>query len=533
MSDSKPAGSADRAAADKRDLLSRRLRGARAALDAERAKATREGGIERREEAGRAPLSLAQERLWFLERLIPGTPLYNVGRALALEGSLDRAALAEALRRVVARHEVWRTGFVELEEAGEALPVQRIEEDVALPLPVVDLSALPQGERDREAARLATASARRPFDVRRPPLLRALLLATAAERHRLVLTVHHLVFDGWSLGVLLRELSQAYRSLVDDTTADGTTAELPELPIQYGDFAAWERATLRAADDDGGVGWWSERLADLPPLDLPTDRPRGGERSLRAEAVDFALPADEVDRLRETALAARGSLYMVLLAGWAVLLARYTGGERFAVGTPVAGRGEKETEGLIGFFVNTLALPLDASGDPTAAQLVERVRDGVFAALEHQEVPLARVVAALAPERSLAHSPLFQTSFALQNAPLGDLDLPGVRLTDLSVVHRGAGDQDLNLSLEETADGGLGGFLLFDPALFDRATAERLLGHYRRLLSALAGAPERRLSELAMLDEGELTHLTRELPGETSGYPRDATLASMLRATVA
>ena len=548
-------GSGAGLSAARRALLERRLRGALASRD-DAAPAT--ASIPRRRDRRWAPLSPAQERLWFLERLVPGTPLYNVSRALTLEGRLQRGALAAALHGLVARHEALRTRFVETAEpassgrdAGggpaEAGPVQEIAAAVAVPLPAVDLAALPAARRAAESRRLAEGEARRAFDVTRAPLLRALLLAAGAQRHVLVLTVHHLVFDGWSLGVLLRDLSRLYAAALAAAEAEpgvgnavpGVSNAVPALAgPQFADFAAWQRERLagggeEAARDAAQLDAWRRRLAGLEPVELPTDRPRGAERSLRAGHLPLTVEAPLAEALRRLARERGASLFMVLLAGWQALLARYTGSRRVAVGSPVANRGAAETEGMIGFFVNTLALDVDLSGDPTAAALVERTRDGVLDALAHQEVPFSRVVEALAPQRSLSHSPLFQTSLALQNAPAGDLELPGLRLAGLDIVHRGATDQDLNLSLEETADGGLGGVILYDAALFDAATVERMVAHWRRLLAAMAARPETRLSQIDLLGDAERRDLLVARNDTASAYPRDGSLAAAFLAAAA
>src|SRR6185436_10309618 len=388
------------------------------------------------EAGGRAPivreprdrplvLSFAQQRLWFLDQLEPGSPVYNLPAAIELTGRLDVPALAAAFGEVVRRHEAFRTTFSFVE--GE--PAQVVAEPAAFALPLVDLQGLPRpGNVEAESRRLAAAEARRPFDLGDPRgglMLRATLLRQGAERHTILLTMHHVASDGWSLGVLVREIGALYAAF-----AAGRPSPLPELPVQYADFAAWQRRHLSGERLAGELAWWRGRLAGMPPaLDLPTDRPRQAVPSGRGAVQVFSI--DREGRAGLTALSRRHgtTLFMTLLAGFAALLGRHAGQDDLAVGTPIAGRTRVEIEPLIGFFVNTLVLRADLSGDPGFGELLGRVREATLAAYAHQEVPFERLVEDLAPERDMGRLPLVQVLFSLQNAPSAPLQLPGLTLT--------------------------------------------------------------------------------------------------------
>jgi amino acid adenylation domain-containing protein len=432
---------------------------------------------------GPLPLSFAQQRLWFLHRLEPGSAAYNVPLAARLTGALDVPALAAALAEVARRHEVLRTRFVET--GGE--PAQVVVEEAAVPLPEVDRETLLAGE------------AARPFDLAAGPPVRALLLRRGETEHVLLLTLHHIVSDGWSLGVLARELGEIYPAL-----AAGRPSPLPPLPLQYGDFAVWQRDRLRGETLASLLAWWGQRLAGVPPLDLPTDRPRSLQPGSPGGQVALTVPRGE------TAAFARRqgcTLYMVLLAAFEALLGRYADQTDFAVGSPVAGRGWRELEELVGCFVGTLAMRADLAGDPTAAELARRVRETALGAYAHEELPFEKLVEELAPERDLGRSPVFQAMLALQNAPLPELALGEVALEPLEMA-TGAAKFELTLSLRETADG-LSGTLEYRADLFDHATAERAAGHFATLLAGLAADPGRRWSDLPLLTPAELAQVAQ------------------------
>ncbi|HSF40925.1 MAG TPA: amino acid adenylation domain-containing protein [Thermoanaerobaculia bacterium] len=442
---------------------------------------------------GALPLSFAQQRLWLIDQLQPGTPLYNLPVVLRVEGPLDAAVLARSLGEIVRRHEALRTVFA---VEGDS-PVQGIEPPAPFVLRRVDLSGLPEPGREARARALTREEAGRPFDLSRDPMLRGLLVRLAPEDHAVALTLHHVASDGWSLGILVREVAALYAAF-----AQGKPSPLPELPVQYADFAVWQRSWLHGEALEQEIDWWRQELADLPPLlTLPTDRPRPAAQSYRGATRPVRLPAELSRHLGALGRRSGSTLFMVLLAGFEALLGRFSGQDDLAVGSPIAGRNPVETEGLIGFFVNTLVLRGDLSGTPTFGELLGRVREAALAAYLHQDVPFEKLVEELAPERSLAHAPLFQVMLVLQNAPVESLAIEPLRL-------RPAGDTgtmakfDLTLTLEETEDG-LRGVLEHATDLFDAATIDRLAVHFERLLAAALATPERPARELPLLSPAE------------------------------
>ncbi|HBL30620.1 MAG TPA: non-ribosomal peptide synthetase, partial [Acidobacteria bacterium] len=444
---------------------------------------------------GGLPLSFAQQRLWFIDQLEPGSALYNIPVALRLAGPLDVAVLARALGAVVARHEALRTVFA----VRDGEPVQVILPAAPVPLPVVDLAGLPG-----TAGRLLRDEANRPFDLRTGPLLRAGLLRLAGEEHVLLLTLHHIASDGWSMGLLVHEVTALYAA-----SAAGRPSPLPAPPVQYGDFAVWQRSWLHGAVLAEEIAFWRRQLAGLPPLlELPVDRPRHAVQSFRGAARPVRFPADLTRRLETLGRREGATLFMVLLAGFQALLARTGGQEDLAVGAPVAGRNRVEIESLIGFFVNTLVLRGDLTGDPTFRELLHRVRETALTAYRHQDVPFEKLVQELAPERSLAHTPLFQVLLTLQNTPSQPPGLPGLTAELLSPGTESA-KFDLTLALQESA-GGLAGSLEYRCSLFDATTLERLAGHLLRLSSAAAADPDLRFSQLPLLSPQERHQLLVE-----------------------
>ncbi len=354
------------------------------------------------------PLSFAQERLWFLEQLSPGGASYHIARAFSLAGPLDVAALARSVDTIVSRHEVLRTSFEV--EAGQ--PVQVVVPELALSIPVLDLRAVPEPAREEEARRLEREEVLRPFDLARGPFLRLTLLRLAAERSVLLLTLHHIAADGWSLGIVYREMGELYRGL-----AGGGMRSLAPLPIQYGDFAVWQRERFGGAVLEKLLAYWRPQLAGAPPmLALPTDRPRPAVQSFRGGGCRRVLPEDLAARLRSFGQGAGATPFMALLAAFQALLLRHTGQEDLVVGSPVAGRSRSELEGLIGLFINMLVLRTSLASDPGLRELVGRVREVSLSAYAHQEMPFEKLVVELAPERDLGHAPLFQVIFVLQSA---------------------------------------------------------------------------------------------------------------------
>jgi amino acid adenylation domain-containing protein len=456
------------------------------------------------------PLSFAQQRLWFIEQLNPGEATYHLPAALRLRGDLDPAVLEQALTEIVRRHESLRTTF--RSEGGE--PVQVIAPPAPFALPITDLRALPSDERDAAARALAADEAVRPFKLDSEPPVRALLARLDDAEWQLPFTLHHIAGDGWSLGLLVHEVSALYEAF-----SRGEPSPLPALPVQYADYAVWQRAWLTGDVLDAQIGWWRDLLAGAPPLlELPTDRPRPLVQGEEGRTAPFAIPAETADALRALARREGATLFMVLLAAWQGLLARYAGAEDVSVGTPIAGRTRLETERLIGFFVNTLVLRADLSGDPPFRALLGRVRETTLGAYQHQDVPFEKLVEALQPERSMSHTPLFQVLFTLQNNTREALRLGAVEAEPVE-ASRGAALFDLSLNLGE--DGGaLAGSLGYRAELFDDATAERMLGHFGALLRAVAADADLRIADVDLLDAGERARLAewsgteRALPAE-------------------
>ncbi|HEX2092678.1 MAG TPA: condensation domain-containing protein, partial [Longimicrobiaceae bacterium] len=390
-------------------------------------------------------------------------------------------------------HEPLRTVFA---ETGEGC-AQVVLAPAALQLPVEDLGALPEAAREPELRRRLRAHAAEPFDLLRGPLFRPVLLRLGPAEHVLVLRMHHVVGDGWSIDVLYRELSAIY-----DAFSRGEPSPLPELPIRYADYAVWQREQLSGERLRAQLAYWSERLADAPPvLELPTDRSRPATPDHQGGVCPVDVDPGTVDRLRSLARGEGATLFMLLLAGWETLLARYAGTGDVVVGTPVAGRTRPELEGLVGFFVNTLALRADLSGNPSFREFLRRARVVTLRDLAHQEIPFERVVEAVAPERSRGHNPLFQVMFVLRGTPWEPPSL-GSLCTRPEGLRANVAKFDLTLSLEE-GDGGLRGFLEYATELFDEATAARIAGHFRRLLDAVLRDPGRPIPSLPLMDAAE------------------------------
>jgi amino acid adenylation domain-containing protein len=464
-------------------------------------------------------MSLAQQRLWFLECLQPGAAVYNMSTAYRLHGVLEIEALRRAVAALVARHESLRTTFAT--EKGE--PVQLIWPSLEVPV-VVETPVAGEGERWVE--RWAKALAGEPFDLERGPLLRVRLLRVSDTEHVLVVVIHHIVSDGWSLGVLWRELAELYAGY-----ARGAVPALPELPIQYADYALWQRERLSGAVLERELGYWRERLAGFVPLELPTDRARPAVQSYRGGVERFELGEALTRSLKELARAQGVTLYMVLLAAFASLLGRYGGQDDVVLGSAIAGRNRRELEGLIGFFVNTLVLRVDLSGEPTFRDLLGRVWEVALGAYEHQELPFEKLVEELAPERDLSRNPLVQVLLVLQNAPGSRLALPGLQVESVP-LESDAAKFDLAVSLREV-DSRLEGSVSYARDLFDAATIERLAGHFCRLIEDAATHPDRRVWELELLGESERKRMLEDWSGVTREYPRAAGLAELFEAQVA
>jgi amino acid adenylation domain-containing protein len=439
------------------------------------------------------PLSFAQQRLWFLDQLEPGSISYNSPLAVRLSGTLDTDALARTLDELTRRHEALRTHFAEL----DGQPVQVVEPVAACRLELVELSDAPSEDVEAAAQRLAAQEAARPFDLGRGPLLRATLLQLAETEHVLLVTMHHIISDGWSLGVLVKEVAALYEAF-----AEGRPSPLAELPIQYADFAVWQREWLQGDALENLLDYWRGKLGGaLPELRLPLDHPRPAVRTPSGAHQTRHLPVDLADEVRALSRVEGSTVFMTLLAAFQLLLSRYSQQEDILTGTAIANRNRGETEGLIGFFVNMLVLRTDLSGDPTFAELLKRVREVALGAYAHQDVPFERLVEEFAPERSASRTPLVQVAFGLNNSPMPAMHLPGLTLKPLE-IEEDAGRFDLTLWLTDDA-GTLVATWYYNTDLFEPATIERMHGHFETLLRNITARPEACLSAFEMLTDEE------------------------------
>ena len=448
---------------------------------------------------GDLPASFAQQRLWFLDQLEPGNATYNIPIAVRLVGDLDPDALERAFNEVVRRHEALRTTFT----ARDGRPLQVIAPELLIPLPMGDLREWPEADREPEALRRLHAEAARPFDLARGPLIRASLLKLGEREHVVLLTMHHIISDGWSIGVLIREVGTLYEAF-----SRGGPSPLPALPLQYADFAAWQRGWLKGEVLQAQLDYWEGQLSGVPPLELPTDRPRPPVLGSRGGEAGLDVPQALVDSLRGLARQEGATLFMALLAGFQTLLSRYSGQEDLAIGSPIAGRTRMETEDLVGFFVNTLVLRGDLSGDPSFRALLGRVRRGALGAFAHQDLPFEQLVNVLHPERDPGRTPLFQVMFAMQNAPLPALESPGLAMTPIE-AHGGTAKFEMTLSAMEKDDG-LRLAIEYNADLFDSATADRMLRHLRLLLEGAVAAPDRAVASLPMMTDQERDQLLHQ-----------------------
>ncbi|WP_162257903.1 non-ribosomal peptide synthetase [Kitasatospora sp. Root107] len=471
--------------------------------------------VPRSDEHAPAPLSWTQERLWLEEQLRPGDAAYNMPLVLKVRGPLDLGALQIAVDAVLRRHAVLRTGFT---LAGGA-PVQQPTLGARVTVREVDLRTAP----DPAGAALAEAmrETKRPFDLAVGPLLRALVLRSSAEEQLLVLTVHHIVFDGWSFGVLLDDLSRAYRAALADGAAELGSG------LQFADVARWQRAEPDGDAAAALLAGWTEQLAGVPTvLELPTDRPRPAVQAHRGARRRLVLEPVVSERLRELSLRNGGTLFMTLLSAFGVVLSRYTGQDHLLVGTPVANRERAEFEDLVGCFLNTVPVRLDLHGEPGFDELVRRVTDSALASFAHQEVPFGKLVAELAPERDLSRSPLVQVLFALQNVRLGAFEAPGVT-SELVEVSEANSQFDLNLRMLDTGEEILG-WLDYDTDLFDPATIERLIEHLTNVLAAVAADPAVPVATVELLGRAERHRVVREWNSTAVGWDLERTLTSLL-----
>ncbi len=460
---------------------------------------------------GDLPLSFAQQRIWFLHQMDSQNPAYNESPTIRLTGSLNIEVLEQSLNAIIERHEILRTTFPMI----DGKPIQKILPSLQINLLVVNLQDLPSNQIEEIIAQ----ELQKPFDLTQAPLVRFTLLDLGQESYILVPVIHHIIIDGWSKGIFFKELSYFYQSFLSKTPVN-----LPQLPIQYADFAVWQRQWLQGEILENQLNYWQKQLADAPPLlELPTDQPRPSIPTFQGHTLNFQIDPDLTDKLKTLSQRSGVTLFMTLLATFTTLLFRYSHQEDILIGTPVANRNRQEIEPLMGFFVNTLVMRNSLQGNPTFWELLQQVRQSVLGAYANQDVPFEQVVDVLQIERSLSYNPLFQVMFALQNAPLGDLNLPGLKATSLAVENVRV-KFDLSLVLEETeTEKGtyLEGFWEYSSDLFTAERITRLVGHFQTLLKGIVTNPQQQVGELPLLMEAEKQQLLVDWNQTESPYPKN------------
>lgn len=459
----------------------------------EAAAPTAPAAIQRRSDQSSHPSSFGQDRLWFIHQWEPESPAYNLPQAVQLRGLLNIDALERSLNTIVQRHETLRTRF----PVTEGQPSLAVDPALALRIPVEDLRALPPADLEPALQRRLVEEARRPFDLAGGPLLRTHLFLTGPDTSVMLLTMHHIVSDGWSNGVLVRELGALYRAF-----AAGQPAQLPALPIQYADYAAWQRDWLQGTQLERQIRYWRNQLSGAPTkLELPTDYPRPARQTYTGARHAVQIGREQTEALKRLSQREGASLFMTLLSLFEALLLHYSGQRDLLVGSPVANRNRAEVEGLIGFFVNTLVLRADLRGRPTFRELIQRARKTTLEAQDHQDLPFERLIEALGVEIDTSRNPLFQVMFALQNAPLPRLSSPELTIAPLE-IDVGVALFDLSLDLYETPDG-LRGWFEYNTDLFDAATVARMAGHYLRLADLLLDQPDQAVEQAPLLSPAE------------------------------
>ncbi|MDZ8235946.1 MAG: amino acid adenylation domain-containing protein [Nostoc sp. ChiQUE01a] len=477
------------------------------------------------------PVSFAQQRLWFLDQLIPNNTIYNVPTVIRLTGSLNLTALEQTFNEIVRRHESLRTTFIVLDgQPLQAIPAESCANapSLTIPISVLDLQLLPDGKGESEARRIITAEIEHPFNLSSGPLLRVKLLVLSKTEHILLLNMHHIICDDWSIGVLIRELGMLYTAF-----AQNQTPFLSELPLQYADFAHWQREWLQGEVLQTQLTYWQQQLNGISMLHLPTDKPRSAIQSYQGATQFFELPKKLTDALEKLSQQEGVTFFMTLLAAFKTLLFRYTHQEDIAVGSPIANRNRSEIEGLIGFFVNSLVLRSNLSGNPTFREILDRVREVTLGAYNQQDLPFDKLVEELHPERNLSHHPLFQVVFSLQNSPMSALELPGLvpRFMNIDLKKTRF---DLELHLWKCSDDfrslwganweyseGLRGVIIYNTDVFEQATISRMLEHFKTLLSAIVANPEKRIANLPLLSEAQLHQVLLEWNNTQADYPQN------------
>ena len=457
-----------------------------------------------------APLSFAQERLWFLEQLEAESTAYNICRASRLLGNVSSPLLEASLNEIISRHETLRTAFRVI----DGKPVQVVRPAEGVSIDFVDLCSVQESERDANIQREIQAEALRPFDLESGLLLRCALLRVGEQEHILVLTTHHSAADAWSMGTLTRELWTLY-----DAFSNGRPCPLEPLPVQYSDYAVWQREWLQGDVFESQLGYWKERLKDLSVLNLPTDRPRKPRQSFHGARLAIELPKELTSSVNEMSHRFAVTPFMILLAAFHVLFYRYTGQEDVVIGSPIANRRRPEVEGLIGFLVNTLVLRADLSGKPSFTELLFHVRDVCVGANANQDLPFEKLVQELQPERDPSRNPLFQVMFVLQNATRPFIGIPGLRIEPVE-VSTSRSPFDLSLFLRER-DGKYVGHIEYSTDLFDHDRIERMTGHFRTLLEAIVKEPDQPIAGMPILTEAERHRILVEWNDTAADYPKD------------
>ncbi|HET7209896.1 MAG TPA: condensation domain-containing protein, partial [Terriglobales bacterium] len=460
------------------------------------------------------PTSFAQQRLCFLDQLEPGTAAYNLPRAFRITGDLDVQAMKYALETVVRRHESLRTVF----DNGDGQDKQIVLPEVSVQLPIVDLQGIPEVDREQEGIRIAAETGKKPFDLSRGPLLRSVLVRLSAKDHLLVLVMHHIITDGWSIANLFRELTRSYEAFLT-----GAKPDLPELPLQYAEYAQWQREYLSGDVLSREVDYWRNKLAGAPTLlDLPTDHPHPNTHNWQGATEELVLDPETLARMKALAQTEGATLFMVSLAVFQSLLWRYTGQESILVGTPVAGRGDLQIEKLIGFFVNTLVFRADFSDGMTFRELLRQIRSFALDAYMHQDVPFEKLVEELVPQRSLDTTPLFQVMFTFQNIPKQIFRISGL---DIEEVEFETGISKFDLSLELYEHEGLHCRFEYNTDLFERATIRRMMAHFERLVTAAINTPDQGLAEVPLMTAADQKLISRWNQTD-AGFPRDLSLSA-------
>ncbi|MBE9052040.1 amino acid adenylation domain-containing protein [Nostocales cyanobacterium LEGE 11386] len=466
------------------------------------------------------PLSSAQKRLWFLQQVEPDNFAYNIAASIQLTGKLNLAALTDSLNALMQRHQILRTAFISLDNQ----PVQVVREE-ELTLPIVDLTHIASTEQSAEVQRQATEQAQQPFNLSQAPLLRVLLLRLGEQEHTLLLTIHHIIADGWSMGVLLRELVVLY-----EANCQQQPASLTPLPIQYQDFAVWQQQWLGTLQTQ--LNYWMQQLAgELPILELPSDRPRPAVQSNRGARWEFMISPSLTKQLKTLSQQENVTLFMLLLAGFKTLLYRYTRQTDILVGTPLAGRPTATTEKLLGCFINTLVLRTDLSGNPRFTELLAQVRQVALAAYAHQDLPFESLLEVLKPARNLSHTPIFQVSFVLQNAPImSTWELPELTLYPVE-LDNGTAKLDLTLYMVETPQGLVGSFE-YNTDLFDVDTMNRMAGHLQTLLAGIVDNPDEHLEDLPLLTDVEQQQIFSNGQNPQTDYPQNLCIHQLFAESV-